>query len=188
MPNFLPFVRLGLMNSDYFVEHVKTHPYVAVESQDEGARAMKRTIIETLKLLYDLELAPKDKVPALARPRLPPQVLIATGGWSGGAPTNVMECYDVRADQWFRTNAGDPAGPRAYHGLAVLNNQIYCIGGFDGQSHFNSVRVFSLKTREWREAAPMNCKRCYVSVCVLEGLIYAMGGFDCKFQCQNTKT
>ena len=52
------------------------------------------------------------------------------------------------------------------------------LGGFDSNQYFNSVRMFDPLTRVWREVAPMNSRRCYVSVAVLGGYIYAMGGFD----------
>jgi kelch-like protein 10 len=64
--------------------------------------------------------------------------------------------------------------PRAYHGIVSINRLIYVIGGFDGMDYFNSCRVFDSETFQWREIAPMNVKRCYVSVAILDGLIYAM--------------
>lgn len=100
------------------------------------------------------------------------------GGWSGGSPTNLIECYDCRADRWIRTNVGDRNGPRAYHGLAVLNGLIYTIGGFDGISYFNTCRAFDPATRSWIEISPMQTRRCYVSVTAAKGHLYALGGYD----------
>lgn len=45
----------------------------------------------------------------------------------------------------------DTAGPRAYHGTAVLGYCIYVIGGFDGMDYFNSCRCFDAVTKCWRE-------------------------------------
>ena len=39
------------------------------------------------------------------RPRLPSEVLLAVGGWSGHSPTNIIEAYDSRADQWLNVSA-----------------------------------------------------------------------------------
>jgi len=36
----------------------------------------------------------------MSRPRLPHEILLAVGGWSGGAPTNTIEAYDNRANRW----------------------------------------------------------------------------------------
>lgn len=43
-------IRLGLLDTQFFLERVKDHPYVA---RCEASRPM---IIETLKFLYDLEM------------------------------------------------------------------------------------------------------------------------------------
>ncbi|UYV78789.1 hypothetical protein LAZ67_16002783 [Cordylochernes scorpioides] len=72
----------------------------------------------------------------------------------------------------------DPAGPRAYHKCAVVGYDIYVIGGFDGVVYFSGCRCFNAVTKTWREVAPMNSRRCYVSVTVLNKCVYAMGGFD----------
>ncbi|CAG2054070.1 unnamed protein product [Timema podura] len=178
---------------------VKDHPYV---TNNEACRPV---IIETLKFLYDLEMiTQKDgevPTPEIARPRVPHEILFAIGGWSGGSPTNFMETYDTRADRWVKEKKTfqtfhipylpyvfspsyhqveevDPTGPRAYHGTAVVVNSIYVIGGFDGMDYFNSCRCFNAVLKKWREVAPMNARRCYVSVSVHNDLIYAMGGYD----------
>ncbi|XP_028138655.2 kelch-like protein 10 isoform X3 [Diabrotica virgifera virgifera] len=186
-------IRLGLLDTQFFLEHVKEHPYV---SSSEESRPM---IIETLKFLYDLEMithspnnirsgsqfliiwSPRDGeviTPEIARPRVPHEILFAIGGWSGGSPTNFIETYDTRADRWVKVEEVDPAGSRAYHGTAVVGFKIYVIGGFDGMDYFNSCRCFDAVTKTWKEVAPMHSRRCYVSTSVLKGTIYAMGGYD----------
>ncbi|XP_013859166.1 kelch-like protein 10 [Austrofundulus limnaeus] len=111
------------------------------------------------------------------RPRMPSAILLAIGGWSGNNPTNAIEAYDIRADNWINVT-DDFEQPRAYHGTAFLNGYVYCVGGFDRLEHFNNVRRFDPVTRTWLEVSPMYFRRCYVSVTVLNGRIYAMGGFD----------
>lgn len=169
-------IRLGLLDTQFFLEHVKDHPYV---TSSDDSRPM---IIETLKFLYDLEtISHRDgevPTPEIARPRVPHEVLFALGGWSGGSPTNYMETYDTRADRWVKVEETDPSGPRAYHGTAVVGYEIYVIGGFDGMDYFNSCRCFDAVTKTWREAAPMHARRCYVSTAVYNNTIYAMGGYD----------
>lgn len=89
--------------------------------------------------------------PAFAIPRLPHDVIFAIGGWSVGFPQSFIESYDTRADRWVQVLEEDPAGPRSYHGTAVIDNRIYCIGGFDGMEHFNTCRMFNAITKEWKE-------------------------------------
>ncbi|KAK9878141.1 hypothetical protein WA026_017337 [Henosepilachna vigintioctopunctata] len=169
-------IRLGLLDTQFFLERVKDHPYVTC---CEESRPM---IIETLKFLYDLEMITSRDgeviTPEIARPRIPHEILFAIGGWSGGSPTNFIETYDTRADRWVRVEEVDPTGPRAYHGTAVVGYYIYVIGGFDGMDYFNSCRCFDAVTKVWKEIAPMHVRRCYVSTAVLRSKIYAMGGYD----------
>lgn len=131
-------IRLGLLDTQFFLERVKDHPYV---TSCEDSRPM---IIETLKFLYDLEMIThrdgEVPTPEIARPRVPHEILFAIGGWSGGSPTNYMETYDTRADRWVKVEEVDPTGPRAYHGTCVVGYEIYVIGGFDGMDYFNSCR------------------------------------------------
>ncbi|KAH8321099.1 kelch-like protein 10 isoform X1 [Drosophila kikkawai] len=169
-------LRLGLMTPKCFMEEVKEHPYVI---QCEAAKPL---IVDTFKFLYDLDFlesqADELTTPPLAMPRLPHEVIFAIGGWSGGTSKGCIETYDTRADRWVNINAEDPAGPRAYHGTAVLGFKIYSIGGYDGVEYFNTCRVFDAVKKIWSEIAPMHCRRCYVSVTELDGMIYAIGGYD----------
>ncbi|KAB0789994.1 hypothetical protein PPYR_12304 [Photinus pyralis] len=169
-------IRLGLLDTQFFLEHVKDHPYV---TNCEASRPM---IIETLRFLYDLEMITnRDSevtTPEIARPRVPHEILFAIGGWSGGSPTAYMETYDTRADRWVKIEEIDPMGPRAYHGTAVVGFKIYVIGGFDGMDYFNSCRCFDAVAKTWKEVAPMNARRCYVSTAVHNDVVYAMGGYD----------
>ncbi|EDV99007.1 kelch-like protein 10 [Drosophila grimshawi] len=169
-------VRLGLMTPKCFMEEVKEHPYVM---QCETAKPL---IVDTFKFMYDLDFlnpqAEELTTPPLAMPRLPHEVIFAIGGWSGGTSKGCIETYDTRADRWVTINAEDPAGPRAYHGTAVLGFKIFSIGGYDGVEYFNTCRVFDAVQKRWNEIAPMHCRRCYVSVAELNGMIYAIGGYD----------
>lgn len=169
-------VRLGLLDTQFFLERVKDHPYVS------GCEESRPMIIETLRFLYDLEMIThrdgEVPTPEIARPRVPHEILFAIGGWSGGSPTNYVETYDTRADRWVKVEEVDPTGPRAYHGTAVVGFKIYVVGGFDGMDYFNSCRCFDAVNKNWKEIAPMHARRCYVSTAVHNNIIYAMGGYD----------
>lgn len=137
-------VRTGLMETQYFMENVKDHAFVA------GNEACKPLIIDTLRFLYDLEVVSGGRdhlhtlTPCIARPRIPHEVLFAIGGWSGGSPTNFIETYDTRADRWIMVEEVDPTGPRAYHGTIALGLDIVVIGGFDGTGdlEWNQFNVY----------------------------------------------
>lgn len=89
--------------------------------------------------------------PAFAIPRLPHDVIFAIGGFTSAVPQSFIELYDTRADRWVQILEEDPAGPRSYHGTAVIGNKIYCIGGCDLSGKFNTCRMFNAITKEWKE-------------------------------------
>ncbi|NXX78619.1 KLH10 protein, partial [Urocolius indicus] len=167
-------VRLGLVNEENLMRNIKKHNYV------QGNEECKALIISTLTYMYNLNQqgtsCPKP-ASLLSRRRLPFTVLFAIGGWSEGSPTNAVETYDTRADNWMMLRDMEE-DPIAYHGAAYLKGFIYIIGGFDSIDYFNNVKRFDLLQKKWQQVAPMHSRRCYVSVAVLDGFIYAMGGFD----------
>lgn len=63
-------------------------------------------------------------------------------------------------------------------GVALLNDHIYVVGGFDGVSHLDSVEVYNIRTDYWTTVASMTTPRCYVGATVLRGRLYAIAGYD----------
>ena len=91
------------MDTDYFMHHVRNHEYVKACGD-----TIRPLIRDALQVLHRLEFASDSIDPSfhiLTRPRLPHEVLLAVGGWSGGSPTNTIEAYDSRADQWVNVTA-----------------------------------------------------------------------------------
>jgi len=182
-------LRLGLMDTEYFMHNVRNNPYV--RQIGEPARPLIR---EALQILHRLELssdALNDEENVMSRPRLPHEVLFAIGGWSGGSPTNSIEAYDSRANCWVsitnRIQKFAAERPRAYHGVVFHGHSVYIVGGFDGQNYFNSMRRIDLKELDCFEEPPMSNRRCYISVCILEKFIYAMGGMDGHSRLKNVE-
>ena len=60
---------------------------------------------------------------------------------------------------------------RSTLGVAVLNNCIYAVGGFDGSTGLSSAEKYDPTTQEWRMIASMSTRRSSVGVCVLNGLV-----------------
>ncbi|XP_053094715.1 kelch-like protein 10 [Pangasianodon hypophthalmus] len=171
--DLLPKVRLALINPEYFLENIKKNLLVSSfwECQLIITRAMKA-------LYYTNMAGPNSGYPdPLTRPRLPYSILFAIGGFSGAAPTNIVETYDSRMDSWMCISSAEQRA-RAYHGTVLLDDFVYIIGGFDSMEYFNTVCKFNPLDGTWNEVAPMHSRRCYVSVAMLDGYIYAMGGFD----------
>ncbi|KAK7110437.1 hypothetical protein V1264_014314 [Littorina saxatilis] len=174
MPRLLRGVRLGFLTTKYLMERIKSHEYVRT---NDNAKAV---VVEALKYVCHLETRDTPKIEnftPMTKPRVPHEVLFVIGGWSGGSPTDIIETYDTRADQWLICRPPE-SEPRAYHGCVTLGRMIYVVGGFNGVEYFNSCRKFNPVTLRWSEAPPMNSKRCYVSAAAHDGKVYALGGFD----------
>ncbi|XP_057712925.1 kelch-like protein 10 [Corythoichthys intestinalis] len=171
MPMLLAKVRLALTTQEFII-NVLTNQLVRTSSKcldivSFAARVMRHMKANSVSGYCNL----------VARPRLPSAILLAIGGWSDASPTHLIEAYDLQADCWDYL-VDHMQHPRAYCGAVFLNDSIYCIGGYDGAEHYNTVSRFDLNERIWQEVAPMHSRRCYVSVTVLKGCIYAIGGYD----------
>ncbi|XP_037534981.1 kelch-like protein 10 [Nematolebias whitei] len=109
-----------------------------------------------------------------SQPRLPPVVLLVTGGYCYGPDAaQIFELYDVRTDAWASLNS---AVSVVNHGAVFLDRFVYLVGGYNQGDHLSTVQRFDFVTFTWENVASMNFPRCSVSVAVLDGCIYAMGG------------
>lgn len=74
---------------------------------------------------------------------------------------------------------------RCYVSVAVLNNLIYAMGGYDGYHRQKTAERYDYKTNQWSLIAPMNVQRSDASATTLNDKIYITGGFD-GHDCLNT--
>ena len=62
--------------------------------------------------------------------RKPPEVLISVGGWDS-APSSTTEVFNCLSHYWFKTSPHiNLPVPLAYHGMEMVNNVVYTIGGY----------------------------------------------------------
>ena len=85
-----------------------------------------------------------------------------------------MFCPSSKSVSSALHNTGHGCVPGA--GVALLNDHIYVVGGFDGVSHLDSVEVYNIRTDYWTTVASMTTPRCYVGATVLRGRLYAIAG------------
>ncbi|KAL7398384.1 hypothetical protein ABVT39_008889 [Epinephelus coioides] len=173
-PLLLSKVRLALMSPEYITDSVSNNELVKAS---EDCQPILLMTLETMLHLRTNRACDSIICNRLARPRLPPAILLAFGGWSNGGPTNCIEAYDVRADCWVNVTDYEE-DPRTYHGTVFLDGSVYAIGGFDNVERLSSVHRFDLGTQTWQKVSPMHSRRCFVSVTVMDGSIYAIGGYD----------
>ncbi|KAL1422613.1 hypothetical protein MTO96_021956 [Rhipicephalus appendiculatus] len=175
LAKFLPLLRLAWCSVQDF-EKVITNPDV----QGDG---------DCLKVLSVIHMSTTRRSMAVGQvagmdlshrtwltPRIPKDVIVVFGGWTGDAYSNMLT-YNCRKQEW-RDIGSQNTLRRAYHGMALIDQCIYVVGGFDGFTSLDTVVCFDLARGRWSSKANMGRARCYVSVAVLKGYIYAMGGYD----------
>lgn len=63
-------------------------------------------------------------------------------------------------------------------GVAVVKNQIYVCGGFNGSLRVRTVDVYDPVKDVWTTVRDMDARRSTLGAAVLDGMVYAVGGFD----------
>lgn len=170
-------VRLPLLNTKFLVTKVGNDPLI---KQDQVCR----DLIDEAK---DYHLLPLDRS-SMQGPRTKPrkpflvsEILFAVGGWCSGDAISSVEMFDpqntTNNECWKIVTSMSKR--RCGVGVAVLNQQIYAIGGHDGQSYLNSVERYDPLTNQWNlDVQPTSSCRTSVGVAVLDEIIYAVGGQD----------
>lgn len=169
-------VRLPLLDTKFLVTRVGNDPLI---KQDQ----LCRDLIDEAK---DYHLLPLDR-PSMQGPRTKPrrpfimrEILFAVGGWCSGDAISSVEIFDPQKpvnNEWKIVTAMSKR--RCGVGVAVLNQNIYAIGGHDGQSYLNSVERYDPQTNQWyMDVQPTSSCRTSVGVAVLDDTIYAVGGQD----------
>ena len=119
-----------------------------------------------------------------------PKLYVVGGTTPGNANTNPdpgddvlksVECFDPLTGNWSSGVAMKTA--RAFHGVAVVDDNMYAVGGEDGDNiPINSVEYFDPSTKDWiKVVVPMKIARASLGVAVVDGKMYAVGGADDAF-------
>lgn len=82
--------------------------------------------------------------------------------------------YNPVTQEW-RELASMPTA-RGALGVAVHQNRLYAIGGYDGKHNSGAVEIFNPQTNTWSSGAPMPMPRDHLAVVTAENRIYAIGG------------
>ncbi|XP_015219958.2 kelch-like protein 9 [Lepisosteus oculatus] len=90
-----------------------------------------------------------------------------------------LRLYDEGTQSWKALMPMDV--PRYQHGIAVIGNFLYIVGGqsnYDtkGKTAVDSVYRYDPRFNRWLQVAPLNEKRTFFHVSALKGKLYAVGG------------
>lgn len=94
----------------------------------------------------------------------------------GNQDSNAVDCYDPISNKWKPCLGMIYARNRV--GVAVLDGQLYAVGGAQEVLHHKTVERYDPLEARWVEVARMNSARIGVGVAVVKRLLYAVGGFD----------
>ncbi|TKR77315.1 hypothetical protein L596_018312 [Steinernema carpocapsae] len=169
-------VRLPLLKPQFITDHVASNPIIRSslecrdlvdEAKDYHLIPERRNKLTTFRTIrrccYDV-----------------PGQIFAIGGLTShssmGTPMSTVEMYDPLSGKW--TQATPMTTYRSRVGVAVMNRDLYAIGGFDGHDRLKTVEVMKSDTHQWEEIAPLNNKRSALAAASLNGRLYVCGGYD----------
>ena len=94
------------------------------------------------------------------------------GGFNGQSRIRSVDIYDPQTEVW--SQGPDMLCRRGTLGVAVLNDKVYAVGGFDGMTGLVSVECWSMKPDEgWTMTAPLSTRRSSVGIAVVNNYLYA---------------
>lgn len=105
--------------------------------------------------------------------------LYLLGGWDGGRVRDEIwripaGAVDVRAEEW--EIVARMAGGRAFAGAVVVGDDLFVVGGYDGQRELESARVYNTLRGEWRDLPDLATGRGGLAL-LYDGLaLFAVGG------------
>jgi len=110
-------------------------------------------------------------------PRIPEVVHFTLGGETG--PSNTIQMYLHTTDSWHRVPTLTLPFNRAGHRTAVIDTNLFVVGGSDEFVSYNTVMALDLEHPHngWRNCAPMAETRSWVSTVSVQGKLYALGGY-----------
>lgn len=107
-------------------------------------------------------------------------LIYVCGGTQGnnvsGRVLNNCEVYDPNTQQWRELCGMREA--RKNHGLVVVNNRIYAVGGQGTLGGLDSVEYYDIAINEWRTASPMPWRGVTVKCAAVGDVIYVLAGFQ----------
>lgn len=92
----------------------------------------------------------------------------------GQAPKAIrsVECFDFKEQKWCE--CADMPTRRCRAGMAIIDNQVYAVGGFNGSLRVKTVEVYDTQLDSWSTGPPMSARRSTLGVAVIGTRIYAV--------------
>ena len=169
--SLLNSVRLQLIPKEFIATNV--HKYPPIKSSELATQLVLDA--------YQWHCLPESEKPGsrkqfLRNKAIYPTIYIFGGddGINDGSPYSMVMHLEKNQQEWVGVEKMRRA--RSVFGSAVIRNNLYCVGGFDGERAIDSAEVFDCATNTWQLLPPLLQRRCSCSCAVLKGQLYVIGG------------
>ncbi|KAL1435969.1 hypothetical protein MTO96_010731 [Rhipicephalus appendiculatus] len=192
LDKLLPHVRFCLMKGSYLKKVVLRNAFV---SKNAFCKTMVKRCFKIQQSGRDACLLNPTR--SLFVQRVPSEIMFVYGGIHRGYKSNTWEVYDYKTNEWntvktdFRQDlifglqcvswsAIKPMNQlRAFFGVAVLGEYVYCIGGSpNGLVTLDTAEKYDAVTDTWRTVGRMNQPRLGASAASCAGRVYIVGGMS----------
>ena len=129
------------INGTIYVVGGSNSPISQLNSTIVDSNQVYDTKTDEWSLSANLPTATTYGAAAATQDYLAPARFYLVGGNLGDTFSNKTQVYDPTNDSW--TTGASMSAPRAYLGLAVVNDVLYAIGGFDGQNWLNTNEQYT---------------------------------------------
>jgi DNA-binding CsgD family transcriptional regulator len=102
-------------------------------------------------------------------------VIVPGGYTAAGAPTSVVEAYNVVSDTW--TSLAPLPAPRFAQAVTVYDGKVYVFGGWDGRAYANTTFIYDPKLDRWTTGAPLPVGRGFAGAATMNDAVYVVGGY-----------
>ena len=92
--------------------------------------------------------------------------------------SKIVEIYDLESNSW--SSGPSLSIERCGSGAALVDDKIFCLGGYSGTEMLNSMECISVfeSSAQWEKASSLNNERYWAAVVKKENQIFAFGGSD----------
>jgi N-acetylneuraminic acid mutarotase len=104
------------------------------------------------------------------------RIYVPGGFTAEGAPTTVVEAYDIRDEAWVEVES--LPRPLSSYALALFQGRLYLFGGKDDRGYVASTFIYDPEQDSWQEGPSLPTRRAYAAAATLGSRIYVIGGYD----------
>jgi DNA-binding CsgD family transcriptional regulator len=104
------------------------------------------------------------------------EIIVPGGKLTDGQPTSVVEAYSPANDAWRPVT---PLPEPVAGGLALSDGEeLFVIGGWDGQEYLAEVWAYDPATDRWQSMPPISRPRAHAAGGIVNDRLYVVGGED----------